>query len=360
MNANVKSNNDGFYDGTKLLSMKDINGNKPEVYIVTTNRSGGKTTYYNRLAFRRWLRNHEKFCLVYRYNYELDSIAEKFFKDIQKLWFSAYRMRSESRAKGVYHELFVGGMDDDDAEMQSCGYAISLNNADQIKRYSHMMSDTALMIFDEFQSETNHYCPDEIRKFISVHTSLARGNGEQARYLPVIMISNPVSMINPYFVELGISARLDDKTRFLRGDGYVLEQGYVDSAAEALSESGFMKAFSENKYVAYSTEALYLNDSLAFIEKPEGESKYLGTLKYEGKEYGLRQYAETGILYCDNRPDKTFKTKIAVTTDDHDVNYVMLKQHSLFLQQLRWFFERGCFRFRDLKCKEVLMTAISY
>ena len=58
MNANVKSNNDGFYDGTKLLSMKDINGNKPEVYIVTTNRSGGKTTYYNRLAFRRWLRNH--------------------------------------------------------------------------------------------------------------------------------------------------------------------------------------------------------------------------------------------------------------------------------------------------------------
>ena len=27
------------------------------------------------------------------------------------------------------------------------------------------------MIFDEFQSETNHYCSDEIRKFLSVHTS---------------------------------------------------------------------------------------------------------------------------------------------------------------------------------------------
>ena len=33
-----------YYDGTKLLSMKDLDGNKPEVYMVTTNRTGGKTT----------------------------------------------------------------------------------------------------------------------------------------------------------------------------------------------------------------------------------------------------------------------------------------------------------------------------
>lgn len=26
-----------YYDGTKLLSMKDINGNKPELYLCTTN-----------------------------------------------------------------------------------------------------------------------------------------------------------------------------------------------------------------------------------------------------------------------------------------------------------------------------------
>ena len=28
-----------FYDGTKLLSMMDINGNKPEIYMCTSNRS---------------------------------------------------------------------------------------------------------------------------------------------------------------------------------------------------------------------------------------------------------------------------------------------------------------------------------
>lgn len=34
-----------FYDGAKLLSLKDIDGNTPEIYMCTSNRNGGKTTY---------------------------------------------------------------------------------------------------------------------------------------------------------------------------------------------------------------------------------------------------------------------------------------------------------------------------
>ena len=72
-----------YYDGGKLLSLMDLHGNKPEIYVSTSNRSAGKTTYFNRLAVRRWLRKHEKFALLYRYNYELPDAAEQFFKDIQ-------------------------------------------------------------------------------------------------------------------------------------------------------------------------------------------------------------------------------------------------------------------------------------
>ena len=36
-----------FYDGTKLLNMKDLSGEKPEIYLCTGNRSAGKTTYFN-------------------------------------------------------------------------------------------------------------------------------------------------------------------------------------------------------------------------------------------------------------------------------------------------------------------------
>lgn len=342
-----------YYDGTKLLSMSDINGNKPEIYMCTTNRTGGKTTYFGRLCVNKFMDKGEKFALIYRYNYELDDCAEKFYKDIGKLFFPNTTMTSKRRASGIFHELFIND--------KSCGYAISLNSADQLKKYSHLFSDVMRMIFDEFQSETNHYCSDEIRKFLSVHTSIARGNGEQIRYVPVYMLSNPVSIINPYYTEMDISSRLDDKTKFLKGNGFVLEQGYVESASLAQKESGVNKAFSKNEYVAYSSECVYLNDNQAFIEKPENcASKYLATIKYKNIEYGIREYKELGILYCDDHADKTFPTRISVTTDDHNINYVMLKNNDFFISNLRFFFEHGAFRFKNLKSKEALLKCISY
>ena len=341
-----------YYDGTKLLSMVDINGNKPEIYMCTTNRTGGKTTYFGRLCINRFLDKNEKFGLLYRYNYELDDIADKFYKDLGSLFFPSYTMTSKRRAKGTFQELFLNE--------KSCGYALSLNNADQIKKYSHLFSDIQRMIFDEFQSETNHYCDNETKKFISIHTSIARGQGEQVRYVPVYMLSNPVSIINPYYVEMGISGRLKDDTKFLRGDGFVLEQGYIESASIEQKKSGFNRAFSKNSYTAYSSECVYLNDNKAFVEKPAGKSKYLCTLRYKGSDFALREYTESGLIYCDDKADSSFLTRISVTTDDHNINYVMLKRNDFFLSNLRYFFEHGCFRFKDMRCKEAVLSALSY
>lgn len=349
-----------YYDGTKLLSMKDLNGKEPELYICTTNRTGGKTTYFGRLAVNRFMKHGKKFILLYRYNYELDDVADKFFKDLKGLFFSHYNMYDERRANGIFHELFF--MEADDRETaKSCGYAISMNSADQIKKYSHLFSDVDLIIFDEFQSETNHYCSDEIKKFLSIHTSIARGKGEQVRHVPVIMIGNQVSIINPYYVELGISSRLSSETNFLRGNGFVLENGFIETASKAQKESGINRAFANNAYVQYSSENVYLNDNMAFIEKPENcASRYLATIRYNGRDYAIREYKELGIIYCDDKADKTYPNKISVTTEDHAINYVILKNNDTFISNLRYFFEHGAFRFKDLRCKEALLKCISY
>lgn len=341
-----------YYDGTKLLSLTDLDGKQPEILMVTTNRTGGKTTYFGRLCVNKFKKGQGKFALLYRYNYELDDCADKFFKDLSTLFFSGSVMESKRKASGIFHELFLDG--------ESCGYALSLNSADQLKKYSHLFSDVNRMIFDEFQSESNHYCSDEIKKFISIHTSVARGQGEQVRYVPVYMLSNPVSLINPYYVELGISNRLRDDTKFLRGHGFILEQGFIDSASSAQKKSGFNKAFAKNSYVAYSSECVYLNDNKAFIEKPNGIGRYLCTIKYNGTDFGVREFADSGFIYVDDRPDTSYKYKITVTTSDHEINYVMLKRNDMFLTNLRFYFEKGCFRFKDLRCKEAILKALSY
>lgn len=341
-----------YYDGTKLLSMLDINKNKPEIYICTSNRSAGKTTFFNRYCTNRFIKNGEKFMLMYRYNYELDDCAQKFFKEINNLFFPSDMLTSERRSNGIYHELFFNSI--------PCGYAISINNADQLKKNSHYFADTTRILFDEFQSETNHYCPREIDKFISIHTSIARGGGQQSRYLPVIMIANPVTLLNPYYVAMGIADRLNSNTKFLKGNGFVLEQGFNENASKQISQSGFMQAFSENNYSAYAQQGIYLNDNMAFIEKPTGKSKYIATLIYNNCAYAIKEFYDMGIVYCDDRADMTYPLRISVTTEDHNVNYIMLKKNDMFLSNLRYYFEKGCFRFKNLKCKECVFHAISY
>lgn len=353
-----------YYNGDRLLSMMDINGNKPEIFICTSNRSAGKTTWFARRLVQRYLKYGEKFCLLYRYSYELTDCADKFFKDIGRLFFSNYAMESKSMSKGVYHELHIMDASELDSDgpknYEVCGYAVALNTADTIKKLSHLLSDVQCIMFDEFQSETNHYASNEIAKLLSIHTSIARGNGEMVRYVPVYMISNPVSIINPYYTALGISERLRVNTKFLRGDGYVLEQGFNQAASEAQLQSAFNRAFAKDSYVGYAAQAVYLNDNQAFISQPSGRGRYVCTIKYNDTNYAVREYAEQGYMYVDTNADITFPTRIALTTADHQINYVMLKRNDFQLQVLRQLFELGAFRFKDLRCKEALMKAISY
>lgn len=347
-----------FYDGTKILSLKDIDGFDPDLYLCTSNRSAGKTTFFGRWFVRRYVKQDEKFVLLYRWGYELQDVATKFFNDLEPLFFPGYKMTDKQRHKGIYTELFLTPPDSDTP--QTCGYALALNKADQIKKVSHIFNEVQRMLFDEFMPETGEYCSNEIEKFYSIHKSIARGHGEQVRRVPVYMISNPVTILNPYYAALGISDRLNADTKFLRGRGWVMEQGYNDSAKQAEEQSGFYKALGGTKYGAYGAQGVYLSDSDTFIQPPNGRGQYLATIRYNGVEFAVRAFPNEGIVYCDKAVDSTFPHKLAVTTDDHQINYVMLAQYRSFVEQMRYFFERGSFRFFDQQSKQAILQALSY
>lgn len=341
-----------FYDGTRLLSMKDINGLTPEIFISTSNRSAGKTTYYGRMVVNRFKKQHKKFCLLYRYNYELNGCADQFFKDIGGLFFKGDEMTEVRRANGIFVELFLNE--------EPCGYCISLNYADQIKKKSHLLSDVDSILFDEFQSENNHYCDNEVSKLMSIHTSLARGGGEQVRYLPVYMISNAVSIINPYYLSLGIADRLKTDTNYLRGDGFVLEQGFYQNVADAQRASGFNRAFKNETYLKYACQNVYLNDNLNLIEKMNGNSDYIVTIKKDGKFYGVRRFVDTGLFYVDNRADETYPDKIVPDASQQEQGYMLLGRSNILMSSLRIAFERGYIRFRNQECKAVFFNLMKY
>ena len=103
-----------------------------------------------------------------------------------------------------------------------------------------------------------------------------------------------------------------------------------------------------------------MNDNKAFVERMQGKFRYVATIKYKGTNYSIKEFPEAGVIYCDDKPDMSFPVKIVVTTDDHDINYVMLRNNDVYIQLWRYYFDHGAFRFKDLKCKEAVLQTLSY
>ena len=341
-----------YYDGTKLMSLMDADGNKPELYLSVGNRTAGKSVYFKRMLLNNFIKSKSKFVLMFRFNYELSGACEMFFNDIESLFFEGSEMRCEAVAKGLFYKLFYN-----EAE---CGFALALANADALKKYSSYFVDVYNIFLDEFQSETNHYAPDEIKKFQSLHVTIARGKGKQYRYVRTMMASNSVTILNPYFVSLGIHKILRSDTHYLRGKGYVLEQTFNETASKALSESGFSKAFSsDSNYMEYASQNVYLNDNQAFIEKITGRFLYKGTIKYDNRYYGIREFPTDGIVHISNKADMTFPLMMSFKVDDHNQNMMMVDKSTMIMVYLKKAFERGQVRFQDLQCKNIIFDILS-
>lgn len=339
-----------FYDGTKLLSLKDQNNNTPEIYILDGNRTAGKTTFFNRLLTRRFLKDGSEFLLLYRDATPLSSAHTGFFDDIRALFFQNYEMTQISEARGAIRVLMLNE--------KVCGYAVSMRSTELVKRMSHMFSSVKAILMDELQPENGLFNQDEVGQLFSIHTSVARGGGKMVRYVPVYLIGNSCSIINPYYCALGIHKRLRHNTKFLKGDGWVMEHNFNENAMEAQESSAFNRAFSDHRYAGYAAKNVYLNDNLAFVGKMSGNSQYLMTFKNKNKLYALRRY-EDGIIYVDDRANPTFPTRIVANTGDHNTGFVLMGSSSVLVSMCRNYFNSGAVRFKNLECKDAFFDLVS-
>lgn len=340
-----------YYDGTKILSMKDLNRRTPEIFISTSNRNAGKTTFFNKMLVNRFLKNGERAIILWRFRDEIPGCSDKFFGGIKELFFPNMEMTEKLRGSGLYAEMYLDGA--------LFGWSIPINSANKIKKISHIFYSASSMLFDEFQPEDNVYAPGEVVKFQSIHTSCARGGGKQVKYLPVYMLGNFVSVVNPYYIAMGFSDRIRKDTKYIRGVGCVLEQGFNESASEANKNSAFNSAFDGSRYNQYAAEKIYLNDHDSFIEKKTGNNIYLFSFTVSGIKYGVRQYCG-GIIYVNNKPDHNFPINYCSQIKDHNENAVMLTSYNMMITTIRKWFELGLVRFNNQQSKTALLNLIRY
>lgn len=336
-----------YYSPTTLLSQVDIEGNRPEIYLANTNRSAGKTTAFSKMLVNNFKKKGNKFILLYRYRDELSDVSDKFFKEIGSLFFPRDEMTEQRMAKGQFIKLLLND--------EVCGYALALNTASKIKRYSHLFGDVSDIFFDEFQDENNRYCPDEINKFISLHTSVARGGGSQSRYVRCILAGNLVSILNPYYDALGVTEKLRGDTRFCRGTGWVCETSFNESAGEAQAESSFNKAFRNTTYAQNLTGNFYLNDNTAMIRKTPNANRYVCSLVCGDDMYAIRE--SNGMYYVGKKADPNYP--VIISKESLGASWGLPKNDA-FKLAMRSKFDDGLFRFEDMRAKNATVHTLSY
>lgn len=355
----MRKNNE-FYDETELLTKKDLAGKEPDIYLIESNRSDGKTTKILRRGLNCYKRG-EQFGLIYRYQYELKCAHEIFAKALELEKMNDYIMESVPHANGLFYEILIGKIDENGKvpEKTTFGYAFGLNNPDSLKKYSPLFENITEMLFDEFQTESGKYLPKESDKLLSVLTTIARGGGQHARKIKLFMCANKVSLMNPYYISFGIYKRKKADTHFLRGNGWVAEFNFNPHASEAIKDTGFARAFSDSDYVQYATEDVYLHESEMFIEKPSGKSSYICSILHASDWYGVREFPEIGILYISNKIDSSCLTKITFKANDHNQNTIMLNKYCFIWKRIRDAFQGGYLRFDDLKTKNAIFEILA-
>lgn len=344
-----------FYNGYPLLAKTDSSGNKPALYFSVSNRSAGKTTFFNGMALHRFLKRKQKFLLLYRYKYQYEAAADGFFKNIGVLYFQGLQMTQETGVKGVFDRLYIS----DGEKKIECGYATALPAANSLKQYSHLLSDVDTILMDEVFPENDKYLKNEIDLFMSIHDSIARGVHQMSRYVQCILVGNLINIFNPYFDALGVVDSMQLTSHFVRGDGFVIEQSFNEMSAKKHAENAFHRAFKDAAYTAASEEMRYINTDYDMIDKSVCDiGRYMFTIRYQDQLYSVRYNYEGGFYYVSTTPDPSYKLQHAATEADISENAIY-NPASPFRKLLKDNYRRNCVKFKNLKTKSAALHFIS-
>lgn len=338
-----------FYNGNKLLSFKDLDRKAPELFFCCGNRTAGKTFYFKRWFVRRFISAGELFTVFVRYIDDIPSVSEGFWADVGPIAFPGRSMSQRPLLHGKAAEMLLDGV--------RCGYVIALNDPERIKRNSALFADAARGFLDEFQSEAGKYVPKEVEKFNSIRLSIARGGakGTHARYFPVYLCSNAVTIFNPYFEAFHVSDRLNESVRFLRGSGWVLEQIYNADAAAAIQ--GAFSTLS-GKELDYATKNKFLLDDGRFIDEEGGRKQYAATIRRGDRSFGIWQAGE--MLYVSRKIDPDFGSILVFAEEDHSPGTYLVQRGDPIYKMLRRQYDIGAVRFADGASRNAFVSCLAY
>lgn len=312
-----------YYDLGRLLSFNKL------LSISIGARGLGKSYAAKRWAINNFLKNKKQFIYIRRYKTEFNNI-KNYFSDIQ----DRYPDHKFSVGRG---EFIIDG--------EVAGYYIGLSTSQTQK--SNSFPNVNIIIFDEFIIDKGKltYIKGETQLFLDMIETIARTRDD----VRILMISNAISSINPYFLMWNIYPREGD--RFICKDQIIVEINKNIDFINFKKQTKFGQLIDGTEYGKYAIENAFLRDNKEFIEKIEGRAHCMYGIKINGRTYSVWSGIESGLLYMTKKDVENGLFVYAITDEDHQKDLLRIHKQADILKRLKMIHDIGLLRFDCLESK---------
>lgn len=289
-------------------------------------RGGGKTFNSIKHCIEKYLKDGSEFIYLRRRQVHLDDACNgskgsgDLFADIRaKGYFTQHELKVVADKSGGYNFYC-------DGKVMGYGKALSTSAG----RRSTSKPNVKRILYDEFliddsagsnERYLNH--GNEMFLFNNFYETIARG-----RDIPVMFIGNAFSMVNPYFLELGIRISEVENNKIYKGKTWTV---LFWKDEEFLSERGktqFFQATENTKFNEHAFGNTFYLDRKDFIRKRHKDSEHQFSLVYLGKSYGVWVDWEKGSYYVSSKGGNTTRDKtISMSLTDNKPNNVSIRRY---------------------------------
>lgn len=347
---------DTVKDILKLFKMPNKEGIWPAVYFIMSNRQGGKTYTIAKLLLYMSMYYDKIFALHCHNKNQLGDFANGVMFRVLEDCFPDYHMTEKKI--GAWGSRIMMIHKEDHSLDKHVGFLLPLRSKKEIKDNSSELSKIDVVFMDEFQSDVN--IPNETDNFKDIHASIARGKSPDGinygvRYVPTIMCSNSLSITNKYLAMFRIMSKIQQNTKFYRGQGVSLLRFKNEGVAEAQRLDPFnMGLDQDDKVLSSNIDNAWLNDNMACVSKPDnwGQGYYVCTIVDGKNKYGVTKYPNMGYYYLSRRIDVTDTCVYNIAPGG--VENVPLIRGTIVFDSIRRAYAAGLCRFSDLGIKSLM------
>lgn len=307
---------------------------------VLGSRGTGKTFGAKVKGIKDAINSGSEFIYLRRYKDELKFSRDGFFADIIKAEkFPDYDFKVDGN-KGYFAHVDTRDMKKD-RPWKVCVYFYALSQGGQIK--SQSFPNVGLLIYDEFVIERGHihYLPNEVQAFLNFYSTIDRNTGR----CRVLMLSNSVSIMNPYFLAWNIEPQ-EGQEWIIKNNGFIaVHFDKSEAFIQAIYQTPFGKFIKDTDYSKYAVENKFKDNNDYLIELKPENARYRWTLEtVESGTLSLWEDPQTRTWYAQRKRPKVEDIK-TLNPDEASPHKTLLLPNDRFLQTVKTAFRHGNMRF---------------